>query len=111
VTRLRSNSATAIVWATMLRELMDGHSTAKEIAEATGARHETVLAYLRIMRRHRVIHVARWVEDTAGRRTTAAYGFGDKPDAARQPMPRNEIKRRYRQRSRVAMPTFGQASA
>lgn len=96
--RRRSATQHAVAFAVMLRELLDGPCTAIELAAQTGMRHETVLGWIRAMRRQRVLYVAFWVEDAAGRRTTAAYRLGDKPDAPRRPMPRIDIVRRYRKR-------------
>lgn len=97
----RETTQHAIAFAVLLRELLGGPCTALELSAETGMRHETVLGWIRAMRRQHVLYVAAWVEDSAGRRTTAAYRIGDKPDAIRNPMPRIEVVRRYRARAAV----------
>lgn len=98
--RIRHTTQHAIAFAVVVRELLTGPCTARELAEETGMRHETVLGWIRALKRYRAIHVSSWVEDSAGRRGTAAYSLGDKPDAARRPMEPIDIKRRYRLRSK-----------
>lgn len=97
-TRRREACQNAIAWSVLVSELIDGHCTALELTEATGMRHETVLGYIRALRRRQAIYVAAWVEDSYGRRTTASYALGRKPDAARIPVPAADIKRAYRAR-------------
>jgi hypothetical protein len=64
-------------------------------------RQETIMGYVRALRRQKALYVARWDEDTAGRRSVAAYKLGEKPDALREPMPRAAIKRRYLERVKM----------
>ena len=94
--RPRQACQNAVAWAVIVRELLTGHCTALELAEVTGLRHETVLGYLRALKRQNAIYVAARVEDSNGRKSTASYALGDKPDAPRTPMSRNVIKQRYR---------------
>lgn len=82
----------------MVRELLAGPCTVADIVHETGMRPETVMGYVRALRRQKALYVSHWVEDTAGRRTIAAYRLGDKPDAKRIPESRTVIKRRYLQR-------------
>lgn len=112
-TRNRQTTQHAIAFSVIVRELLLGPCTALELADETGMRHETVLGWIRALRRQRAIHVSSWVEDSAGRRSTAAYSLGDKPDAKRQPMPAIDIKRRYRQRAkqRAALAALTQRKA
>ncbi len=96
--RKRDQCVMAIAWGTMLRELMAGPTTALELVAATGLQHDTVLGYIRVLRRMRVVRVASWDADTRGRRGVAAYALGDGPDARRAPMAPIDIKRAYRKR-------------
>jgi predicted ArsR family transcriptional regulator len=98
--RARHTTQHAIAFAIIVRELLEGPCTALELAEETGVRHETMLGWIRALRRQHAIHVSSWVEDTYGRRSTAAYVLGNKPDAPRRPMAPIDIKRRYTARLR-----------
>lgn len=71
--------------ALMMRALMDGPSSVPEIAYETGISYVTVRRYVRALRDRRVIHIAAWDVDARGRRTLAAYSFGDRHDAPRPP--------------------------
>lgn len=99
MTKRRDTYVSAVAWSVIVRSLLEGPCTALELCEETGLRHETILGYVRALRRQHAIHVARWVEDSHGRRTTAAYMLGNKPDAKRQPVPARVVKARYRQRA------------
>lgn len=99
-TRVRHVTQHAIAFAIILRELLDGPCTARELAEETGMRHDTILGWIRAMRRQHALYVSSWVEDTNGRRSVAAYSLGRKADAQRRPMPTIDIKRRYRERAK-----------
>lgn len=85
----------------MVRELLAGPCTVADIVHETGMRPETVMGYVRALRRQKAIYIAQRNEDTAGRLTVAAYRLGDKPDAPRAPEARALIKRRYREREKM----------
>ena len=101
MTRLRHTSQHAVAFAIVVRELLDGPCTARELAEETGMRPETVLGWIRAMRRQHVIYVCHWVEDSQGRRGTAAYALGGKADAPRRPVPRQTVVRDYKARVKL----------
>lgn len=113
MSRVRHTTQHAVAFAVVVRELLAGRCTALELAEETGMRHETILGWVRALKRHGAIHVASWVEDSNGRRSTACYALGDKPDAKRSPMAPIDIKRRYRQRAkqRAAMAMMKEEAA
>lgn len=100
-TKVRHACQNAIVWSVLVSEFLDGPSTALELKDATGMRHETIMGYIRALRRQRAVYVAAWVDDTAGRRTTAAYALGKQRDAKRIPKKPIDIKRAYRERKRM----------
>lgn len=92
-----------IAVAVMVARLVDGPSTARDLAEESGLSEQSVRDYLRAMRKRRAVHVAAWEHDAAGRQTLAAYRLGRKPDAVRvPPRSRAEIARHYRARKRDA---------
>lgn len=96
--RNRAVRSNAISWAIMVRELAAGPCTVAELVAETGLRPETVMGYVRALRRQRAVYIARWDKDSAGRTRVAAYQIGDKPNAKLQRMPRAEKDRRYRAR-------------
>lgn len=87
----------------MVAALAEGPATVQDIAEETGLTDMSVRGYIRAMRKRRVIHIARWEHDAAGRQTLAAYQLGQKRDAVRvPPRSRAEMARHYRARKRDA---------
>lgn len=99
--RPRHACQNAIAWSIMVRELLAGPCTVADIVHETGMRPETVMGYVRALRRQKALYVSQWNEDTAGRRSVAAYRLGDKPDATRAPEARALIKRCYREREKM----------
>lgn len=98
MSRKRDVTHFAMCMAAMIREMQDGPCTALELVEVTGLRHETVLAWLRALRRYSVIYVSDWVKDTSGRYNTRAYSMGNHLDAPRRRKSRIEIVNAYRER-------------
>lgn len=92
-----------IAVALMMARLLDGPATVREIAEETGLTEFSTRCYVRAMRARRVVYVASWELDTAGRQTLAAYKLGKRPDAVRiPPLTRAQMARNYRARKRDA---------
>lgn len=92
-----------IAIAIMMARLVEGPTTAQDIADDSGLSAQSVRGYLRALRKHRAIHIAGWELDEAGRQTLAAYALGRKQDAKRTPaLSRAEIARHYRARKRDA---------
>jgi predicted ArsR family transcriptional regulator len=88
----------------MLKLLHQGAATAQDIAEHSGLSEQSVRDYLRAMRKRRIVYVARWEHDRAGRQTLAAYSLGSKADAQRvPPRSRAEIAKHYRARKRMSL--------
>ena len=89
--------------ALMMARLLEGPATVRDIADETGLTEFSTRGYMRAMRRYRVVYVAAWELDAAGRQTLAAYKLGKRPDAVRvPPMTRAQMARNYRARKRDA---------
>lgn len=65
--------------------LLDGPCTVFELIEESGIHENTARKLLRILKRHKRVHIAAWENDSAGRAMIAAYALGDKPDVKRRP--------------------------
>lgn len=102
MTRIRHNQPLTIAWAIIVRELCAGPSTVSDLAAATGLNPETVMGYVRAMRRQKTLYVAHWGTDQRGRTNAAAYALGDRPDARRTRKPQSEVRRAYLARKRDA---------
>lgn len=86
----------------MVAQMVQGTVTVPDMAEATGLSEQTIRGYVRALRKARVLHIAAWEQDAAGRQTMPAYTLGARPDAKRKPpRTRAEIARHYRARKKT----------
>lgn len=92
----------AVMFAMMLEELLSGPCTAQDIADYTGMSLLTVQRTLRAMYRRKVLHVAAWERDVAGRMTVRVFGLGAGKDAKAPITTRSEMNRKYRLRKAMA---------
>ena len=86
----------AITLAHLLKYLMEGIYSCKELAQETGLHYVTVLQYTREMHRAGVLHITKWEKCSRGKDQVKIYKFGSKPDAKRQTMTRAESLRKFR---------------
>jgi hypothetical protein len=100
----------AVMYAMMLEDLLEGPSTAQELADYTGMSILTVQRTLRVMHRRGVIHVAAWNEDMRGAWTLRSFALGRGKDA-KKPPPKTraqyEQNRRDRLRTAAVGPMYG----
>ncbi len=91
--------------ATMMKALMDGPVTSRELAHESGLSMCTCRRYLAALHKFGVIHIKLWDVDAYGRRSMASYALGDKTDAPRNPKSSAEReaarRERLRQRNRT----------
>ena len=83
----------------MMAHLFEGGAGLYELADHSGLCLHTVRAYIRQMRKERVVYICGWDEDSAGRATIPTYCIGRQPDAKRlAPQSRAEAARKWRAR-------------
>lgn len=90
----------AISLAQLMKYLMEGIYSCRELAEETGLHYVTVLNYTRQMHRVGVIHICAWEKDCRGKDQIKIYAFGNKPDAKRKTMTRYESSKKSREKRR-----------
>lgn len=101
---LRKHLATTAAYVTFFESLQQGQATVFELREESGLALATVRKLLLIMKRRKMVYIAAWTKDAAGRFTLAVYTLGDKPDAVRpkkQTPTQRSAKRRVVQRLRI----------
>ena len=86
----------ALSYAAMIKLLLEGVYTCREIAEHTGLHYVTVLDYTRELHRAKAIHIAAYEKDSRGRDLIKIYKVGDKPDVPREKMTGAERQARSR---------------
>lgn len=67
----------ASTYARLLKAMIPGDLTCKELAEETGLHQLTVYQYCRAMHQHGVAHIARYEPDSRGRHTIKVYRLGE----------------------------------
>lgn len=91
--------------AALMRALLDGPATVKDLMHESGLSACTCRRYVNALRKARVIHVKLWDVDSYGKRSLASYAIGDKDDAPRAPKSNAEReaarRERLRQRNRT----------
>ena len=86
--------------AALMRALLDGPATVKDLMRESGLSACTCRRYVNALRKARVIHVKLWDVDSYGKRSLASYAIGDKDDAPRNPKSSAEREAARRERLR-----------
>lgn len=97
--------------AEMIAALQDGPKTVTELSELSGLTKYTVRRYVIAMRKKRVVHVAAWEEDSAGRITAPCYRLGKGADAKRSAHPKSNAMRMRQYRERLKQAAMNNAIA
>jgi DNA-binding IclR family transcriptional regulator len=92
----------AISYAKLLRALMDGTRTLRELAEETGLHYLTVAQYCAAMHREGVIHICMWEKDSYNRDASKVYRLGQATDAKRYRKTATERQRQTRAKRKHA---------
>lgn len=85
----------AVVNAKLMKLLMEGIYSCKELSSETGLAYHTVLNYCKEMYLAKVIHIGSWEECKLGRQQVKIYKFGTGKDAKRKTVSDAEASRRY----------------
>lgn len=102
-TGIRQVKLNAVMFAMMLDELLTGPCTAKHISEVTGMAGLTVNRTFRAMYRRRVVHVAGWEKDAAGRHTVRVFALGPGRDAKIPKKSKAQMNRECIERKRLSL--------
>lgn len=101
--RKPKNRLNAVLYATLLAELVEGPTTRQELIDHTGLSRQTILSLVRALHERGLIHVASWEKDGRGKHSIAAFRFGAGKDAKRPPpLTSVELQRAHRQRKFAA---------
>lgn len=86
----------AISQAKLIRLLIDGTRSCRELAEDTGLHYVTVLQYTRELYREGAVHICHWGADAMGIDKVKVYKLGLGKDAKRHCMTNAQRSERYR---------------
>lgn len=82
--------------------------TTRDVSEHSGLAYNTCRKLIRALHRRKLLRVALWGEDSAGRKRIPVWLMGSGPDAARPPrMTEDERKQRYNAKRREIADRLG----
>ena len=92
----------AITQAQLIKLLLEGIYSCRELAEHSGLHYVTVLQYTRELHRVGAAHISSWEKDDRGRDVIKVYKLGAGKDAKRQRMTQAERQQKQRVKKRMA---------
>ena len=92
----------AITQAQLIKLLLEGIYSCRELAEHSGLHYVTVLQYTRELHRAGAAHISSWEKDDRGRDVIKVYKLGAGKDAKRQRMTQAERQQKHRVKKRMA---------
>ena len=104
----------AISYAQLIKHMLEGTYSCKELAEITGLHYVTVLQYTREMHAAKACHISSWDKDARGCDSIRVYKLGKGVDAKRQIKSASQTKAEYRARQaqiRLMKALAGQGAA
>lgn len=81
--------------------IYEDDATVAELAEVCGLSPLTVRDLMRVLRRHKVVHICAWEPDRMGRDAFAVFRLGPGRDVPRRRRSRAEVARDYRARTKA----------
>ncbi len=76
----------ALTYAQLIKHMLEGTYSCKELAELTGLHYLTVCQYARELHAAGAAHISSWEKDSRGRDVTRIYKIGEGRDAKRERM-------------------------
>lgn len=89
-------------YARVFARLIAEPATARQLAEETGLHVVTVQNLMRCFKKHKLVHVTDWDQDTLGRDRTPIYIFGKGKDKAKYCKSSAEKAKSWRDSRRIA---------
>jgi len=94
---VRQVKVNALSQANLIKLLLEGEYTMRQLAEETGLHYVTVVDYTRALRRAGILHICAWELDRMGRETIRVYKLGEGKDVKpRKRLTPSERAARYR---------------
>lgn len=93
-------------YALVFKELLVGPCSILELENVAGLHHVTMLDFMRVLRRHRVVHIVAWDPDSMGRDARAVFALGKGRDVKRRVKTPAERTAAYRERQAKKLPTL-----
>ena len=95
--RKHTTRVNALAFAIMVRALLDGEYTTREMADITGLAIATVRGYVKAIHKAGAAYVSGWDQDDCGRYRARQYTLGEGRDVPRPPRaPQKQKSARWR---------------
>ena len=88
-------------YAKLLKMLLREPITPHDIVEEVGLHIVNAQGVMRVLKKHKVVHICAWEPDRLGRDATPVYKLGKGKDKPRRNQTRAEIAKRYRQKKKM----------
>ena len=93
----RTTRVNALAFSIMIKSLLDGGYTAKELAETTGLAIATIRDYVNYMHKTGAVYISGWEQDDCGRHKARQYALGEGVDMRKpKPAPQKQKSARWR---------------
>lgn len=99
--RKRVIKMSAISYAHLVKLMLEGTYSCRELAEHTGLHYVTTLQYTRELHRAGAAHISSWEKDSRGKDSTKIYKLGEGKDAPRQRKSKAERAAAYRRKKQT----------
>lgn len=86
----------AMSQALVIKALLEGPSSLRELAEVSGLHYVTVREYMSAMHKAKAAHISGWEKDMRGRDNIKVYSLGSGKDRLRERMTQAQRAQRYR---------------
>lgn len=88
-------------YARVIKALVEEPVTLRQLEEITGLHLVTLYRLFRILKKHGLVHISAWEQDSRGRDAFAVFTFGKGRDKPKFRMTQAEIARRYRAKRKL----------
>lgn len=91
------------MYARLFKLLMERPVSAHELSEKVGMHIVNTQGLMRTLKKHGVVHVYSWRQDSMGRDTTPVYVLGDGIDTPRRKLTAAQRQRRYKEKKMIEL--------
>jgi hypothetical protein len=90
-------------YALIFKALLSEPMSIDAMQNLTGLHRQTLHKLMRCFKRHKIVYISDWEQDTYGRDSKAVYAIGEKKDKRRYCMTHAERAKRYRDRKKIKL--------
>lgn len=99
----RQHRVNQTAYTLVIKQLMAEPSTLTDLENVTGLHRVTLQRLFRVFRRHKIVHITDWEQDSRGRDVFAVFALGEGKDKPKFRMTQKQIAQRYREKRKRQM--------